>query len=51
MENEKEKTPLLDDKISQTTYEFEQEKERKIVNLLIEIIVASTLKEYHEKSN
>lgn len=51
MENVKKKTNLLDDKILKTTDQFELEKEQKLVNLFIEIIVSSTLKEYYEKSN
>ena len=31
--------------------EIEQEKEQKFVDLIVEIIVAITLKEYYEKSD
>lgn len=31
--------------------ENEKKKEKKVVNLIIEIIVSSTLKEYYETSN
>jgi hypothetical protein len=51
MENVKEKTTLLDNKILKTFDQFEQEKEQKLVNLFIEIIVSSTLKEYYEKGD
>lgn len=51
MENMKEDTTLLDNKISKTIDQFEQEKEQKLVNLFIEIIVSSTLKEYYEKGD
>ncbi len=51
MENVKEDTTLLDNKISKTIDQFEQEKEQKLVNLFIEIIVSSTLKEYYEKGD
>lgn len=51
MESMKEDTTLLDNKISKTIDQFEQEKEQKLVNLFIEIIVSSTLKEYYEKGD
>jgi len=51
MENVKENTAEIDDKILKTIDQFEQEKEQKIVNLFIEIIVSSTLKEYYEKGD
>ncbi len=51
MENVKENTVEMDDKILKTIDQFEQEKEQKIVNLFIEIIVSSTLKEYYEKGD
>ncbi|MBT2591399.1 hypothetical protein J7E50_14310 [Pedobacter sp. ISL-68] len=51
MENVKEDTTLLDNKILKTIDQFEQEKEQKLVNLFIEIIVSSTLKEYYEKGD
>jgi hypothetical protein len=51
MENVKENTAEMDDKILKTIDQFEQEKEQKIVNLFIEIIVSSTLKEYYEKGD
>lgn len=51
MENVKEKTDLVDEIISKNNDEIEQEKERNFVNLIIEIIVSITLKEYYEKSD
>lgn len=51
MEKMIENTDVLDDKILKTIDEIEQEKERKFVNLIIEIIVSATLKEYYEKSD
>lgn len=51
MENVKENTALMDDKIMKSNDQFEQEKEQKFVNLIIEIIVSSTLKEYYEKGD
>ena len=51
MENVKEKTNTADEIISKTNDEIEQEKERNFVNLIIEIIVSITLKEYYEKSD
>ncbi len=53
MENDKdkEKAPEMDERIFKTFELIEQEKEQKVVNLIIEIIVSSTLKEYYEKGN
>lgn len=51
MENVKEKATLMDDEILKSNDQFEQEKEQKFVNLIIEIIVSSTLKEYYEKGD
>ena len=51
MENAKEKTNLTDEKILKTNDEIEQEKERNFVNLIIEIIVSITLKEYYEEGD
>lgn len=51
MENVKEKTDLINEKILKTNDQIEQEKERNFVNLLIEIIVSITLKEYYEKGD
>ncbi len=51
MENVKEKTDLVDEKILKTNSQIEQEKEQKFVNLIIEIIVSYTLKEYYEKGD
>jgi len=51
MENVKENTGKTDELILKTNGEIEQEKERNFVNLIIEIIVSITLKEYYEKSD
>jgi hypothetical protein len=51
MEKVSESNNLVDDKILKTNAEIEQEKEQKFVNLIIEIIVSSTLKEYYEKGD
>lgn len=50
-ENEKLKGPDVDEIIFETFEVLEQEREQKLVNLIIEIIVSSTLKEYYEKGN
>ena len=51
MKNEKEKCKDIDELISKNFILIEEEKEQKIVNLFIEIIVSNTLKEYYEKSD
>jgi CRISPR-associated protein Cas8b1/Cst1 subtype I-B len=51
MKNGKEKCKDVDELISKNFVLIEQEKEQKIVNLFIEIIVSITLKEYYEKSD
>ena len=42
---------LIDLKIEQLINRVEGKKERKFVNLMIEIIVSITLKQLHEESN
>ncbi|MBS0027281.1 hypothetical protein ACTJJ0_12510 [Chitinophaga sp. 22321] len=56
MENEKEEGRIpsinnIDDSITKINDEWEQEKEEKLVNLIIQIVVSTTLKEYYETSN
>ena len=51
METVIENTNLKDQLILKNNIEIEREKERKFVNLIVEIIVAITLKEYYEKSD
>lgn len=51
MKNGKEKCKDVDELISKNFALLEEEKEQKIVNLFIEIIVSITLKEYYEKSD
>ena len=48
MENDKESNKFLDDKITKNFDEIELEKEKKLLNLIVEIIVKATLKEYYE---
>jgi hypothetical protein len=45
------KAPDMDEIIFKTFEVIEEEREQKLVNLIIEIIVSSTLKEYYEKGN
>jgi hypothetical protein len=42
---------LTEDKILKTNEGITKEKENKLVNLIVEIIVSVTLKEYYEKSD
>jgi len=53
MENsEKNKeTPKIDKTILEINEQREREKEEKFVDLIIEIIVSATLREYYEKSD
>ncbi len=44
-------TDLKEQVILKTYDDFEQEKEKKLVNLIVEIIVAITLKDYYEKGD
>jgi len=49
-ENKKE-TPEIDKTILEINEQREREKEEKFVDLIIEIIVSATLREYYEKSD
>jgi hypothetical protein len=51
MKNAEEKTGLTDEIIKKTNEQIEQEKERNFVNLIAEIIVSVTLREYYEKGD
>ncbi len=51
MEKLRENIDLKDELILRTNAEIEHEKEKKFVNLIIEIIVSITLKEYYEKGD
>ncbi len=52
MEKLRENTDLKNDRLILKTYDdLEREKEKKFVNLIVEIIVAITLKEYYEKGD
>ncbi len=51
MEKLRENIDLKDELILRTNTEIEQEKEKKFVNLIVEIIVSITLKEYYEKGD
>lgn len=50
-EEQNEKTPDIDKTIFEINEQMEREKEERFVNLIVEIIVSATLKEYYEKSN
>ena len=43
--------PEIDKNILEFNVQRELEKEERFVNLIIEIIVSATLREYYEKSN
>lgn len=47
----KQGTPEIDKTILEINEQREREKEEKFINLIIEIIVSATLREYYEKSN
>jgi hypothetical protein len=51
MENEDTDSELIDAKIFNCIKQFEKGKEQRLIELIIEILVMSTLREYHEKSN
>jgi hypothetical protein len=44
-------TPEIDKAILEINEQREREKEEKFVDLIIEIIVSATLREYYEKSD
>lgn len=44
-------TILVEGKILKSNESITLDKEKKLVNLIVEIIVFATLKEYYEKSN
>ena len=48
---QKEETTEIDRAISEIQEQTEREKEEKFVNLISEIIVSATLREYYEKSD
>lgn len=48
MENVQKETPEIDKLFAEIIQENQQKKEEKVVNLIIEIIVKSTLREYYE---
>ena len=48
---QKQETPEIDKAISEIQERTEREKEEKFVNLISEIIVSATLREYYEKSD
>lgn len=47
----KQETPEIDKTILEINEQREREKEEKFVDLIIEIIVSATLREYYEKSD
>lgn len=51
MENLKDEQFEDDDIVSKNYEDLEREKEKKLVNLMIEIIVSLTLKELYEESD
>jgi len=51
MKNELESRGFTDDKLLKTIEEIEREKEEKLLNLIVEIIVQATLKECYEKGD
>ena len=51
MESLKEEQFENDDNVSKNYEDLEREKEQKLVNLMIEIIVSLTLKELYEESD
>ncbi len=51
MKNAEEKTGLTDEIIKKTNEQIEQEKEQDFVNLVVEIVVSITLREYYEKGD
>ncbi|MDP2159366.1 hypothetical protein [Flavobacterium sp.] len=51
MEEKGDDKSLIDNKITENFIDFEKEKEQKILNLLVEIIISTTLKELYEKSD
>ena len=48
---QKQETSEIDKAISEIQEQTEREKEEKFVNLISEIIVSATLREYYEKSD
>lgn len=50
-DEKKQGTPEIDKTILEINEQREREKEEKFINLIIEIIVSATLREYYEKSN
>jgi len=51
MENGTDNEQLIDDKIAKNIEEIEREKEKKLVNLIVKIIVKATLKDYYEEGD
>lgn len=50
-QEERMKSSELEATIQEINEQREREKEEKLINLITEIIVSATLKEYYEKSN
>ena len=48
---ENDEKDLIDEKITEIYYNFEQVKEQELLNLLVKIIVSITLKELYEKGD
>ncbi|PYF68391.1 hypothetical protein B0O44_1133 [Pedobacter nutrimenti] len=51
MEHEYMHIELTGAKISDSIRQFEKEKEQRFIQLIVDILVMSILKEYHEESN
>ena len=51
MEKRIENGQLLDEKIAKNIDEIELEKEKQLVNLIVEIIIKATLKDYYEEGD
>ncbi|TGD58944.1 hypothetical protein [Flavobacterium humi] len=51
MKEQKEDDDLINEKITEIYCDIENEKEQKLVNLLVKIIVSITLKELYEKGD
>lgn len=51
MEEKNDGRSLIDNKITENFSNFEKEKEQKLLNLLVEIIISTTLKTLYENSD
>lgn len=51
MEHRNTDNELTDAKISDSIRQFQKEKEQRLIQLIVDILVMSILKEYHEESD